>query len=126
LPTQRRHLQQAEHNEALFSQLEVFSPQFLDWQVTTLFYAALHYVDAYLATAPPTGVHPDTHRDRLHLVETERNLRPIARDYRLLMTQSVQARYEAVRFTASEVASFRAEEFARIRSRIRALLGLSV
>jgi hypothetical protein len=117
-------LQQAEHNEALFIQLDAFSPQFLDWQVTALSYAALHYIDAYLATAPPTGVHPETHRDRLQLVRTESNLRPIASDYCVLMIRSVQARYDAVRFNPSAVARLRAEEFERIRSHIRSLLSL--
>ncbi|HEY3315323.1 MAG TPA: hypothetical protein VGL40_08650 [Bacillota bacterium] len=41
------HLTQAEHNEALASELTAVAPmKYKDWAVTVCFYAALHYVEA--------------------------------------------------------------------------------
>lgn len=56
-----------------------------------MFYSALHYVDAYLATQ---GIHPPTHAVRLGYLETDLKLNPIRRDYRDLLNESRTARYE--------------------------------
>ena len=53
MPNRSAHLAQAEHNETLYSHLDQSAPTYADWQVTSLFYAALHYVDAYLASSGP-------------------------------------------------------------------------
>ena len=66
---------------------------YLDWEVVTLFYAALHYVDAYFATQ---GLYPRKHtssdrRGRNELVLTQ--LSHIAREYMQLYELSRAARY---------------------------------
>lgn len=66
---------------------------FLDWEVITLFYAAMHYVHAYFATK---GIHPKAHvtpdcRGTNDLVLAE--LSHIAREYIQLYELSRGARY---------------------------------
>ena len=82
------HLEQAEHNEFFVSQID--NP-FFDWKLTGIFYSALQYVDAYLATQ---GVHPTNHPNRTQSIETDPKLKPIRRDYRDLKNESRTARYE--------------------------------
>jgi len=65
---------------------------FPDWEVVTLFYSALHYVDCHLDRAQ--SIHPIGHGDRKDYVM---NLLPvIERDYRLLRALSEDARYHDV------------------------------
>jgi hypothetical protein len=73
---------------------------FADWEVVTLFYSALHYVDCYLARA--YSVHPINHSDRNDYIM---NLLPIIeKDYRLLRTLSEDARYHDVPVQQPELA----------------------
>ena len=92
MPTRARHIAQAEHNEDLYRHLGAVSPEYIDWQVTCLFYAVLHYVDAYLAPL----VHPATHAERDNWISREAILRIIRPDYRELRSRSEDARYNAV------------------------------
>ena len=45
MPQPTEHIAQAEKNERLYDSL--LGTEFNDWAITGLFYAALHYVDAY-------------------------------------------------------------------------------
>jgi uncharacterized protein (UPF0332 family) len=60
--------------------------------VTGTFYAALHYVDAYLATK---RIDPATHVIRNSFVKNEAVLNPLWGDYRELLNESRTARYDA-------------------------------
>jgi hypothetical protein len=88
LPTKEDHLAQAEHNEFFSSELD--NP-FFDWKLTGIFYTALQYVDAYLATQ---GFHPPDHGERTKHVHGDAKLKPIRLDYRDLKNESRTARYE--------------------------------
>lgn len=112
------HLRQAAHNEELYSQLS--NTKFLDWAVTGIFYAALHYVDAYLATKniDPKYAHPPTHEVRTPLVATESNLKRIFPQYQWLKNRSEDARYRVKHFTQAEVKGLKENEFDIIRSHI--------
>ena len=90
-----------------------------DWQVTILFYAALHYVDALLDDI--AGIHPKTHTSRNTLVT---NRTAIAPNYMRLYNRSLDARYNLVMFTQKEVDRIIVEDFGPIRENMRALLGL--
>ena len=69
-----------------------------DWAVTGLFYAAVHYVMAYLATK---GIHPVLHQVRNSHVHRDPFLNPLYIDYRELQNHSEDARYmERVPVTA--------------------------
>lgn len=50
MPSDAKHLDQANHNEDLLSHLSDVSKQsiFSDWYVTVAFYTALHYVEAII------------------------------------------------------------------------------
>lgn len=112
------HLRQAAHNEELYNRL--LNTKFLDWAITAVFYSALHYIDAYLATLPlpPKYCHPPVHEVRTPLVETESNLKRIVRQYRRLKDQSEAARYRVKRFTEAEVKGLKENEFEVIKSHI--------
>lgn len=57
----RRHVKQAEHNGSLATKLVSVSPiEYKDWAITIAFYAAIHYVEAYLAIG---GVHSEKQVD---------------------------------------------------------------
>lgn len=123
MPDRGAHVAQAEHNEALYSHLDQAAPEYADWQVTSLFYAALHYVDAYLANTA-SSVHPQTHQERDRLVSMERGLRRISIDYQELKDRSLDARYRVVRFPADFPDLLWANQFDRVRSHVRSVLGL--
>lgn len=88
MPSKEDHLARARHNEFFVSSTE--NP-FFDWKLTGIFYSALHYVDAYLATL---NIHPPSHALRLMQFEVNAKLKPIRRDYRDLLNESRTARYE--------------------------------
>jgi hypothetical protein len=125
MPDRASHVRQAERNEALYSYLDVVTPTYIDWQVTALFYAALHYVNAYLSAKPSVGIHPVDHVVRDRLVASERSLRPIYAPYRELTTRSMDARYELVPFARGQLASLWSGPFQRVRAHLRSELGLA-
>lgn len=87
MATKDEHLAKAKHNEAFVAAL---ADPFWDWAVTVTFYAALHYVMAFLATKAD---HPPTHQVRNSHIHRDRVLRPIYIDYRELQNESEDARY---------------------------------
>ena len=124
MPTLEEHLAKAEHNEATFLYLALQSSIYLDWQIVCLFYSALHYIDAYLHFVQAVGAtHPRSHRRRrdlaLHHLEVA-----LVQDYDALQDQSEDARYNAIGFETDEVEALRAGRFLRIRTQVRAALGL--
>ena len=87
MPSVEAHVAQAEHNEAIADELQRLGAD--DWQITTLFYAALHYADAVLAP-----YHPGGHRDRGRRVAAA--LPEVTAEYIQLRDRSEEARYGAV------------------------------
>ena len=81
-----------------------------------LFYSALHYVDAFLATL---GMHPRTHCERNDLLA---NLTDLAVYYQVLSKRSMNARYDLYQFTPAEVDRIRNGAFRRVKEGILALL----
>ena len=65
MPSSLTHRQQAQHNEEFIASFDLDSTPYLDWVVTAIFYAALHFVDSYLAIR---GVHLSSHRGRDSLI----------------------------------------------------------
>ena len=66
----------------------------------TKFYAALHYIDAFLMMR---GTDPPRHMDRNDIVETDPTLSKIWPEYSQLYTDSKLARYEIHKFTREDV-----------------------
>jgi hypothetical protein len=92
------HQQQAQHNLTFLDQ----SPDkvvYADWAVTTCFYVAVHYVDAWLSVAG--GNHPSNHAERQMLANRcgndrrcrTRGFPAMWRAYRELEDLSRKARY---------------------------------
>ena len=125
MPSVSEHLEQAERNESLYKDLcRLFTsvPNYTEWEVVVLFYAALHYVDAWLTRSE--DIHPRNHAQRLGLVRTNNALRPISDEYRRLYRMSVLARYEMERPSLRETRRIEMNEFAAIKRHIRSLLGM--
>lgn len=117
MPTRDEHLRQAERNEQFLNSIN--SSLFPEWRVVIMFYISLHYVDAFLAQR---AIHPRTHGDRL--IQVRSTLRTVFFDYRRLLGRSEDARYNAVLFTEPEAQQLFDDEFTRVRSYLRARLGL--
>ncbi len=97
MPTAKEHRAQAEHNEFFVATLQ--NP-FWDWAVTATFYAALHYVDAFLMTK---GIDPEFHPDRNEYVRNDPTLTKIRSNYRQLQNDSRSARYDVVPYSQEDV-----------------------
>lgn len=98
MPSKAEHRGKAEHNEFFVS--DTGNP-FFDWAVCGTFYAALHYVDAYLATH---NIHPHSHAIRISHIQRDSRLNAIYVDYRELLNESRDARYEpTITFVQADV-----------------------
>ena len=115
--TEQDHLALAERDERFAEALSNLPHRFTEWEVTALFYSALHYATAFLVTQ---GHVPESHSHRNNLV---RNLTSIGIDYRNLYSLSLDARYRGVSFSPRRVSEIRAGPFLRIKEEILSLLG---
>ena len=94
MPTKADHLAQADKNERLVQIIGESGTSFerpTDWEVTILFYAGLHPVDAFQDQSQ--GIHPASHRSREWYLSNIAQLRPIVRHYIDLYERSLDAQY---------------------------------
>lgn len=118
----KEYLRQAQHNADLASHLRKTKPDCLDWAVTCLFYAAFHYVNAYLVKARIPI--PERHRSRTHpnppgrlnFVQNDPALQSIYIEYRHLEDESRDARYELKILSKSDYDTFLLPQFQFIRN----------
>jgi hypothetical protein len=82
------------------------------------FYAALHWIDAYLATL---DVHPANHGERARHIAGG-TLSRVYSQYRRLETRSREARYDLRNFARSEAEALIRHELANIRAEVQRLL----
>ena len=125
MPSESGHLRQAERNESLYADLcslDSASEEYTEWEVVTLFYSALHYIDAYLANR--LAHHPIGHVQRNRLVRMTSELVEIEHLYARLYRASTQTRYELRRPTVAEVRDIERNLFIPTKHHIRALLGV--
>jgi hypothetical protein len=120
MPAESEHIRKADHNEALYEELAT-AGRYVDWETTVLFYAALHYVDAWLSRS---GVHPYSHVQRRSLVSRDPVLHRIYGHYARLDDRSRDARYTAVRFPSGYAQHLYTNQFQPLRDVVRRLLGL--
>ena len=118
MPTLNQHLSQAESNERFAESIAALPTRFPDWEITALFYSALHYADAFLATQ---GIHPRSHDSRIISV-----LRYINswEDYQHLYRLSLGARYNMASPAPSVADAVKGGEFRRVKEEILALLSI--
>jgi hypothetical protein len=101
VPQRHEHLARALENETLAeSTLDPAKGVCVDWAITMLFYAGLHYVDAYLTQS---AGRPKSHQQRDRIIETNGSLSPIWEDYRRLKDISEQARYQIAAYDESKM-----------------------
>lgn len=89
MATYQEHIDRASHNEALVASLP---SGFADWRITVTFYAAVHYVEAVIASK---GWRSSDHKSRQNFINAIAELRPVAVDYSVLANQAWTARYRA-------------------------------
>lgn len=114
MPSEQEHLNQARHNETFIQRL-LQGTRYMDWAVTGLFYTALHYIEAFLATQ---GVHSPTHRSRDTVFSRFPQLTLIYDPYRKLKDASLRARYLAQgprAFSTGSVHTLLSNELAHIK-----------
>lgn len=91
------HIVQSRHNCNSNKYLAQENPHYRDWEITTLFYSAVHIVDNYFLLLKKPE--PDNHTKRRRLIDLE--LQDISREYSLLECLSQRARYESTPQTLS-------------------------
>ena len=104
------HLAQARHNEDFFGRIDQSLDS--DWAVTALFYAALHYVDAYLFRK---NLNPGDHAERNRMMQANPTTSAIWSHYRRLLDRSWDARYNAATYTPPQIAQLHQIDFARVK-----------
>ncbi len=90
----------------------------IDWVLIMLFYAAMHYVEAYLATV---GQHIRSHTTRDNIVGRDKKLRKIFNEYQDLKFFGYNARYEVMGFTATNVSESK-ESLRAVKGYIQTIL----
>lgn len=114
MPGVQTHLEQARHNEAFLQRID--SDTYSDWVVTVLFYAALHYVDAYLAKQGHAD--PGDHDTRDDLIRQFADTRLVWREYSRLKSFSRSSRYYGARFRKADITGLQRGSFDALKQEI--------
>ncbi len=101
MPTSSEHLNWAQQNESLVSIFELTDAFEVTWAITVVFYAAVHYVDAYLVKFKYNK--PIDHAQRDSMIIKDDHLTTIWRDYKRLKDLSRAARYECADFRSQDL-----------------------
>lgn len=121
MPKKETHVDQANHNKDFWISVVGSSNLYFDWVVIGMFYEAVHWIEAFLATK---NMHSSSHRQRFQtmarLPETRGDLALIA-DYDFLRIDSENARYWGHKPTVSEIENLK-PLIKRIRTTLTALL----
>lgn len=118
MPLNPEHIAKAERNEKFAD--TVSKTAYLDWAVTIIFYAALHYVDAILAVS---AIHPDNHTQRDDAIGTNATLLTVRSEYRILETLSQNARYRSMTIEPNDLAEAQ-KNFGILRAHLRKRMGI--
>jgi HEPN domain-containing protein len=117
--TEQQHLAKAQKNRQLSTALETQLTDYRDWQVITVFYAAVHLVQAYLRAK--TSAYPQTHQERDELINRLPDLKPLYVPYNELKRVSVKSRYACLPVNQYDVNEAR-KQYDIIRAHIDKLL----
>lgn len=116
---EKQHIVKARRNETFCEALGTMEPPYYEWQTIVLFYAALHYLQAYFSAK--TRHYPTTHQDRDQIIPTDVKLQSIYNHYRELKQLSLTGRYMCWPTNEHDVQSAKGH-LAVIRSHIEQLL----
>lgn len=119
MPSKDQHVAKADGNATLALSLTLDNQSRIDWALVILFYAAMHYVEAYLAKS---NVHLRSHTTRDNAISRDSSLRKIFKEYADLKFFGYNARYEVFGFKATDVTDKAAKHFAAIKGHIAPLL----
>jgi hypothetical protein len=100
VPTRDEHVAKAEGNETFAAAIQRNTQTEIDWTLVVLFYAAVHYVEAYLYKQ--WGQHVRSHTTRDKYFGKEAILKKIFAQYSHLKYYGYNARYEVSGFTAKD------------------------
>ena len=119
LPSVTQHLSWAENNEGLVEIFRTTDSFEINWAIPVVFYAAVHYVDAYLVRFRQRQ---HDHFGREREVQIDPYLSTIWKDYRRLKNLSRAARYECAPYFLKELnesklrlASIKAPVYGRLK-----------
>jgi hypothetical protein len=124
-----RHLQTAERNRHiaiayLSIDLAGVQPPPYEWMAVIAFYAAVHYVNAYLWEV--RRYDPPDHDSRNHLVTGDSRLRQCRFEYRRLFNTGFRARYvPGFRLREQDTRDLIDVDLEHVRQTVRGALGLS-
>ncbi len=115
------YLQQAAHNTQFAQHIRDNKTDCLDWSVTCLFYAAVHYVNAYFVKLgmpiPRRHTNPDPKKPgRTNIVQTDPQLSAIYPAYRHLDDESRDARYELKKISESDYDKYLLPKLEKIKN----------
>ena len=122
MPAKDDHIGQAEHNRHFWNSLDFATSSYIDWAVVGMFYEAVHWIEAYLATI---GLHSRSHMQRaskISTVEVLRNDPNLVSDYGLLRTESENARYWNYKHTPDQISADLVPALTRLRNTLRTYL----
>jgi uncharacterized protein (UPF0332 family) len=117
LPGRSEHAAQAEWNETAAARFS--EAGFNDWAITALFYASLHWIDAYLLGE---GIHLTSHWRRQAFIRESPELVSIFGAFGLLRMDSEGARYDCGQFSRSDYEDRRDGQYAIIKTTIASLM----
>jgi len=113
VPSRQEHVTKAEGNASFALSLALDRQSHIDWALIALFYAALHYVEAYLSP-----IHLRSHDSRDKYINKESHLRRIFKEYSHLKFFGFNARYEVYGFKAEQVKEEAAKDYETIKAHI--------
>jgi len=116
---QKRHVTKATHNEDFWSFINDNHEKYLDWAVVSIFYSAMHFIDAFFGKK---GKHLKTHDMADREIAQDKQLLDIYADYRSLKDYRWKASYWLTKFKKSDIDKDVIPHFNRIKSSILELL----
>ena len=122
MPLREPHEEQANHNNQFWNSLLKRKHSFPDWAVAGMFYEAVHWIEAYLATQ---SLHSSGHGQRSQTMSQIPALQQdphLVGDYGVLRTESENARYWCYRHTPQQIVSGLIPLISRLKQTIQALL----
>ncbi|MGP8244797.1 MAG: hypothetical protein ACLQVN_09800 [Bryobacteraceae bacterium] len=99
MPSRDEHLSKAQKNKEFAKSIKLDNPTSVGWALTSLFYSALHYIEAYNAKY---NFHCKKHQDLNDNIARNPMLSAISDDYLDLSAFSWNARYQAVKYGTAE------------------------
>lgn len=123
MPPMEDHVIQAQKNKEFFSQINGLDEKFAGWGAISLFYTALHWIDASLAVRGGMMDQPEDHQKRNFAIRNVPVLRSQWSNYRALKDASEDARYKCRIFRWPEIMALEHARLTPLETHVRSLIG---